>query len=232
MKLSIFFILLLFQIGVGYELIAQQNLPQFSVIHLSKGNNKISWNNPHKNCIQLAVQRSTDSLINFKTILSAQSPQLEENGFIDNKAPEEGRLYYRIFYTLKGGAFYFTKTLSPIEEKDKKAYKKMTAEKKIKKKTNNKNKKTEAPNKTLKSSFLRIDNKGNLLLLTPKASQLKYSIIFYSIEKNKLFSIDLIPETALLIEKGNFLKEGWFEYELIEAGKSIERKKFFIQKLN
>lgn len=230
MKLAIFVILILFQIGVSQQLTAQQYLPYFSVIHLGKGNNKISWNNPHKNCNQLSVQRSTDSINNFRTILSAQSPQLAENGFIDKKAPDEGQLYYRIFYTLKGGAYFFSKTVSPINEKDNTAFKK-TPSKPINKK-NNTNKKSEEISKILKSSFLRIDTKGNLLLLIPKATQINYSITFYSAEKNKLLSIDPIPETELLIEKGNFLKAGWFEYELKEAGNLLERKRFYIQKIN
>ncbi len=229
MKLVIFVISTLFLITVRQELIAQQYLPHFSVIHLSKSNNKISWNNPHKNCIQLSVQRSTDSTSNFRTILSAQSPQLAENGFIDKKAPDEGQLYYRIFYTLKGGAYFFSKTVSPVDEKDNTAFKKTPSKPLNKNKKNITYKKSEESSKILKSSFLRIDKKGNLLLLLPKADQFNYSITFYSSEKNRLLSIDPIPETELLIEKGNFLKEGWFEYELKEEGKLLERKRFYIQ---
>ncbi len=227
MKVNIIAILILFQIAISQQLKAQQYLPYFSVIHLSKNQNKISWNNPHKNCIQLSVQRSTDSLNNFRTILSAQSPQLEENGFIDKNAPEDVQLYYRIFYTLKGGAYFFSKTVSPIDKKDNTALKKMPSKPSNKK--NKAHKKSEESSKILKSSFLRMDKKGNLLLLIPKADQFNYSITFYSTEKNKLLSIDPIPEKELLIEKGNFLKEGWFEYELKEAGKIVERKRFYIQ---
>ncbi|MEI6265106.1 MAG: hypothetical protein WCP74_08365 [Sphingobacteriia bacterium] len=227
MKFESFAILFLFQIAVSQQLKAQQYLPYFSVIHLSKSQNKISWNNPNKNCIQLSVQRSTDSLNNFRTILSAQSPQLAENGFIDKKALEGVQLYYRIFYTLKGGAYFFSKTVSPVEVKDNIAEKKTPS--KSSNKNNKANKKSEETNKLLKSSFLKMDKKGNLILHIPKTEQFNYSITFYSAEKNKFLSIDPIPETDLLIEKGNFLKEGWFEYELKEAGKIIERKRFYIQ---
>ncbi|TAH08595.1 MAG: hypothetical protein EAZ12_07475 [Sphingobacteriia bacterium] len=227
MKFKSFAILILFQIAISHQLNAQQYLPYFTVVHLSKNQNKISWNNPNKNCIQLSVQRSTDSINNFRTILSAQSPQLAENGFIDKKAPEDVQLYYRIFYTLKGGEYFFSKTVSPVELKDN-----IAANKKPSKPSNKKNKankKAEKSSKVLKSSYLRMDKKGNLLLHLSKADQLNYSITFFSAEKNKLFSIDPIPETELVIEKGNFLKEGWFEYELKEKGKLIERKRFYIQ---
>lgn len=79
------------------------------------GNNKIrlSWTNPYnEGCIQLMVQRSNDSLKNFRTIFSTESPQLPANGFID-VIPYTTKWYYRIFYILQGNAFYFTPSKQP-----------------------------------------------------------------------------------------------------------------------
>lgn len=82
-------------------------MPGFTVQYLGKGKLSISWINPYQSCNQLAVQRSTDGT-NFRTIFSAQSPELPRNGYVDNKVPPAPKVYYRIFYVLAGGNYYFT----------------------------------------------------------------------------------------------------------------------------
>jgi len=97
---------LVFSVYLSY---AQDTLPGLAVENLGKNRIRIGWKNPFgQGLIQLNVQRSYDSLKNFRTIFSTPSPELPENGFIDTKAT--GRTYYRIFYVLSGGAYYFTKT--------------------------------------------------------------------------------------------------------------------------
>ncbi len=87
-------------------------LPDFSVKELTKGKIQISWNNPYRNCIQLAIQRSADSSKNFRTIFSSLSPELATSGFVDNKPMPAIKSYYRIFYVLEGGAYFFTKSIA------------------------------------------------------------------------------------------------------------------------
>ncbi len=70
----------------------------------------MSWYSPERNCIQVAVQRSTDSSKNFRTIVSAQSPELINNGYVDNKPPI-GKAYYRLFYVIQGGSYFFTRAI-------------------------------------------------------------------------------------------------------------------------
>ncbi len=91
---------------------AQGILPDISVRELTKGKVQISWNNPYQSCIQLAIQRSTDSVNNFRTIFSSQSPELPSNGYVDNKPVRGIKSYYRIFYVLQGGAYYFSKIVA------------------------------------------------------------------------------------------------------------------------
>lgn len=95
---------------------SQQSLPDFSVRELGRGKIQVSWNNPFPNCIQLAVQRSTDSLRDFRTIFSSLSPELPANGYVDTKQLPNPKRYYRIFYVLAGGAFYFSgvKGITPM----------------------------------------------------------------------------------------------------------------------
>jgi hypothetical protein len=87
---------------------AQDTLPKFSVRDIGREKILISWTNPFSNCIQLAVQRSFDSTKYFKTIYSAVSPELLQNGFADAKMPAGVKVYYRIFYVLQGGAYFFS----------------------------------------------------------------------------------------------------------------------------
>ncbi len=62
---------------------------------------------------QISIQRSPDSLRNFKTILSVADPTSKENGFADTKAPS-GNLFYRLFIVLDNGGFVFTETKRPV----------------------------------------------------------------------------------------------------------------------
>lgn len=86
---------------------AQDTLPKFSII---ERDDKviISWVNPFgEKLVQLNVQRSYDSLRNFTTIFSTESPQLDQNGFTEKKMPTN-RIFYRIFYVLDNGSYYFS----------------------------------------------------------------------------------------------------------------------------
>ncbi len=101
------------------HLSAQRTLPGFTVQELGKGKVSISWVNPYPTCNQLAIQRSTDS-INFRTIFSAQSPELPRNGYVDHKLPAAPKVYYRIFYVLAGGNYFFTPVKRPTDTSDEK----------------------------------------------------------------------------------------------------------------
>jgi hypothetical protein len=85
---------------------SQDTLPHFTIVE--RGDKVIiSWANPFQSLVQLNVQRSFDSLKYFSTVYSATSPQLPQNGFTDQKMPTN-RIFYRIFYVLEGGTYFFT----------------------------------------------------------------------------------------------------------------------------
>jgi hypothetical protein len=110
MKSACRLLILFFGLLLSTRVHAQNPLPDLSVRELTRGKIQVSWYSPERNCIQVAVQRSTDSSKNFRTIVSAQSPELMNNGYVDNKPPV-GRAYYRIFYVLQGGAYFFTRAV-------------------------------------------------------------------------------------------------------------------------
>ena len=114
------FIAAFFLMLVTYSSYSQDILPHFSVRQLSPERVQISWKNPYKGCNQLAIQRSYDSLRFFKTIFSPQSPELPQNGFIDNTPAPGVKVFYRIFYVLADGNYFFTKSQMPVVSTDKK----------------------------------------------------------------------------------------------------------------
>lgn len=111
--------LLKYLAGIGFLLfcnaqisLAQDTLPRFTVEDKGGGRIVISWSNPYSNLIQLAVQRSTDSIKKFSTIYSSTSPELPVNGYSDKVAPGM-KYFYRIFYVMAGGSYYFSKSQRP-----------------------------------------------------------------------------------------------------------------------
>lgn len=86
----------------------QEALPGFTITERNK-KVVVSWSNPFPNMTQLNVQRSYDSLKNFSTIFSPENPALAQNGYTDNSIIYD-KIYYRIFYVLTGGDYYFTRS--------------------------------------------------------------------------------------------------------------------------
>lgn len=102
----------------SFSAIAQDTLPAFTIKNLGNNRTQISWINPFETIVQLSVQRSFDSLKNFKTIFSPAVPSSKQNGFLDTKAPPGAKVYYRIYYVMAGGAYFFTpskKTATGVE---------------------------------------------------------------------------------------------------------------------
>ncbi|HLF45784.1 MAG TPA: hypothetical protein VI548_05135 [Chitinophagaceae bacterium] len=94
---------------------AQDSLPDFSVVN--KGNNRIviSWNNKFKLTRQISVQRSPDSLNNFKSIVTVPDPMNRQNGYLDTRAPHD-QMFYRLYILVDGSNFIFTKSKKPLTD--------------------------------------------------------------------------------------------------------------------
>lgn len=94
---------------------AQDSLPAFSVVN--KGNNRvvISWNNNYKQLKQISIQRSPDSLSNFKSLITVPDPNNKQNGYLDSKAPND-KMFYRLYILVDGANFIFTKSKRPAND--------------------------------------------------------------------------------------------------------------------
>jgi hypothetical protein len=73
--------------------------------------------------------------------------------------------------------------------------------------------------------------KNNAVVIDlPDADVKKYTVKFYTEADEFLFEINKITNKFLIIEKVNFERSGWYNFEIFENGVSIEKNKFFVPK--
>jgi len=233
-------LLLLLLLSAGQLVIAQDTLPRFTVEDKGAGRIVVSWSNPYNNLVQLAVQRSFDSLTKYKTILSVPDPTTPQNGFVDTKATND-HMFYRLFILLDKGVYLFSDAKRPVLDTMASIGKKdrldVTG---IKDSLGNLNAGLPAldvKNKplgfvaskyvyTYKDGYVKIDLPENENLAAGKAGK-KYSIKFFD-DEEFLFELKDIKEKTFRIDKTNFYHGGWFKFELYEDGKLIEKNKFYL----
>lgn len=107
--MRLFFALFLFSVFILPYAKAQETLPDFSASQKSNGKVLISWRNGYPAINQISIQRSTDSLRNFTTLITVPDPRISENGFVDAKANGK-KMYYRIFILFPNSKYMFTKS--------------------------------------------------------------------------------------------------------------------------
>jgi len=208
-------------IGFSTTTSAQDTLPNFSV--KNAGNNRmiIGWINNFQNVKQISIQRSFDSVKNYKTILSVADPKAVQNGFADTKAPND-HMWYRIFYVLEAGKFYFTAAEQPVIDSTRATAKEeeiVNIAPVLKK-----------PEGFVPSFYVYTNKDGYVFINLPDADQKKYSIKFFEANNNFLFELKPVKETALTLDKTNFYRAGWYLFELYNDEKLVERHKFYLSK--
>jgi hypothetical protein len=107
-------VVLLSLIAIQNLLIAQVPLPAFSAV-IRNGNTIISWYAPAEKLTLLVIQKSTDSVQNFKSVASMPDPNTPNNGYVDKKIPTQ-IFFYRIFYVGINGKYYFTRSSRATKE--------------------------------------------------------------------------------------------------------------------
>lgn len=168
-------IILSLLICVPAFVLAQDSLPAFSVVN--KGNNRIviSWNNPYKQLKQISIQRSTDSLSNFKTLITVPDPNNKQNGFLDAKATDD-KMFYRLYILVDGANFVFTRSKRPANDSIRTALLSDTLS-----------------NKITDSNYLRVVDKIINQNLPDSALTSEELIILKRFRNNKL---DLLPDSV------------------------------------
>jgi hypothetical protein len=246
----------------GNALKAQDTLPAFTVKSLGE-KVQVSWVNPYQSITQLNIQRSYDSLRNYHTIFSSPSPNLPQNGYTDGKAPGQ-RMFYRIFYVLEGGTYFFTKPqrlpdprlqvpeITPEANKfisirfgdsiiAKLAYPVYLKFKdSVLHKTYDSLFTVSEEEVVLKryrkieswkpSAFVYTTREGNVVIRIPDAHEHRYRLAVFNDQKENLFTIQHIKETLLTLDRANFLRAGWFSFELYVDDRLKESNRFYVPK--
>jgi len=234
---------------------AQDSLPNFTLTERS-GMVIIGWLNPYPELSQLIIQRSSDSLTGFRSIVSMPDPTSISNGFVDRK-PGAPINYYRIYYVNPGGRYFFTaskKVISfnpnglsqgmPLDKASTQGMNSVTKDiistlnpdkaLKIKRETGNgmglvgRLDSTISENAFTPSAFIFTNLDGNLIIALPDALRKKFSLHVYKEDGTPLFNMKNIKEVQLLIDRSNFFHSGWFKYDLYEGERLREQNRFFI----
>lgn len=71
---------------------------------------------------------------------------------------------------------------------------------------------------------------NNVIIHLPEADTKKYTAAFFDELENRIFELTNLKEEYLIIEKVNFIRSGWYRFELYNNGKIVEKNKFFIPK--
>jgi hypothetical protein len=218
----------LFCILIGSAVSAQDTLPKFSVSNAGGNRVIVGWVNNYEVVKQIGVQRSHDSLVNFKTILTVADPNAKQNGFADLKAPTD-HMYYRLFVVLDKGQFFFTASKRPGIDSSR------TNKELITDKIQNDANPTVKPIVPKKPDFIPsfyvyTNKDGYVFINLPDADKKKYHIKFFEEDDSFLFEIKTIRETGLTLDKTNFMHAGWFKFELYNDDKLVEKNKFYLSK--
>jgi hypothetical protein len=210
---------------------AQDTLPRFSVKNFGNNRIVIGWVNPFEHLKQISIQRSFDSLKNFKTIFSAADAGAVQNGFADTKATND-HMFYRLFYVLEGGNFFFTATKRPFLDSGSKTVMRpagVPVDSAVKETKRYPLTTTKKPD-FVPSFYVYTNRDGYVFINLPDAEDKKYNIKFFDTDNSFLFEIKNIKERALTLDKANFYHAGWYNFELYNDEKLMERNKFFLQK--
>lgn len=214
----------------------QDTLPEFTVKNRF-GKIIISWTNKYDSLVQISVQRSADSLKGFKTILTIPDPRAITNGFLDAKAPNTTQ-YYKLYVQRPGGKFFFTKSRKPVVDSSRTVKYELAGNKPTGIKFLNgvpqtdsaKAKVPDLKNVFTPSIFVYTNPEGNVVIALPEQKIKAYSLKFYLPDGTQIFQMSQVKETLLTLDKSNFQRSGWFNFELYENNILKEKSKLFIPK--
>ena len=233
MKKLLLPLLLIFTTAFTF-LSAQDTLPKFSLKNVGYNRIIIGWNNNYKEIRQISIQRSFDSLRNFKTILTVPDPTIPQNGYVDSKATND-HMFYRLYILLEHGVFLFSEAKKPVV--DSALFKLATIERNGKPGLIDSIKSLNIPTPVeiknpsfIPSLHVYTYKDGYVRINLPEDENKKYSIKFFEENESFLFELKDIKERSFKIDKTNFYHAGWFKFELYENGNLIEKHKFYLEK--
>jgi hypothetical protein len=109
------FVSLVLIIFIAPVLHAQDTLPRFNLRNVGNNRIVIGWTNKYDSIRQISIQRSFDSLKNFRTILTVPDPTTPQNGYVDTKASTD-HMFYRLYIQLDKGQYLFSESKRPVKD--------------------------------------------------------------------------------------------------------------------
>jgi hypothetical protein len=82
------------------------------------------------------------------------------------------------------------------------------------------------------SVYVYTNNQGQVLLVLPPEKTNQYTLKFYKDDGTPLFTMNKVRDSQLTIDKTNFIRSGWFKFELYENNVMKEKSRFFIPREN
>ncbi|MEO7265325.1 MAG: hypothetical protein ABIW38_10450 [Ferruginibacter sp.] len=210
---------------------AQQVLPAISVNNLN-GKIIVSWRNQYSLPVSnISIQRSYDSAKNYTTIGTVLNPQNIENGYADIDPPFT-RMWYRVFISFEGGAYILSPAERPIKNlrfepvgNDSSSINPLQDSSlqippppAIKDKNEI----------TYPSSKIFTTKDNNVVINLPDALYKKYQVKFYDELENLVFELNNLKDDFLILDKVNFIKAGWYRFEIFESGLLVEKNRFYV----
>ena len=228
-----------------FSLKAQDVLREFSVKNAGGNHFIISWSTASPAIRQISIQRSFDSLVNFKTILTVPDPTTPQNGYLDSKATND-HMFYRLYILLEKGEYLFTLAKRPVTDNNTPVkitvdtvrktidisdrIDKLGRPDSIRAPNFGVNSKNNKPNVFVPSLHVYTYKDGYVRINLPDDEDKKYRIRFFEEDQTFLFELKDIKTRTFRIDKSNFYHSGWFRFELYENEKLIEKHRFFLEK--
>ncbi|RYY56249.1 MAG: hypothetical protein EOO09_07270 [Chitinophagaceae bacterium] len=237
---------------------AQDTLPAFSLRNVGGNRIIIGWTNPFGDSIrQVSVQRSFDSLKNFRTILTLPDPTTPQNGIVDTKAFND-HMFYRIYIMLDGGRYLFSVSKRPVKDTISAVITQPQSSLGDSAMLANpdfahpgfarpgstrftpgmiRNDSIAGPaisNNRPKAELFVASKRvftfpdGYVKIVLPDKEGKKYRIRFLTMDDKLLFEIKEPKEREFKIDKTSFYRSGWYRFELFEDEELLEKHRFYL----
>ncbi|HSU28126.1 MAG TPA: hypothetical protein VLJ68_07080 [Chitinophagaceae bacterium] len=227
------FLTLLAICSTGIGLFGQDTLPKFTLRNAGGNRIIVGWTNPYQNIRQLSIQRSFDSTVGFKSIMTLPDPTTPQNGYVDTKATND-HMYYRLYILLEKGFFLFSAVKKPVIDTTQTGGLTAIGKLVFGDSILNMNPNISGKNKNISgftpSLYVFTSKDGDIRINLPEDPKSKFGIKFFDNDDNFLFEIKDVKARSFKLEKTDFYHAGWFKFELYEDGKLLEKHKFCIEK--
>lgn len=217
------FALILIVVVLAFNAMAQDTLPKITVTQLGR-KALVSWKNHYSNITSINIQRSDDSLRNFRSIGSVLNVSATTNGFVDPKEFLPNLQYYRLFITFEGGTYFFTASHRPGPDTMRVSLTEIASAPKAETQP------VVVQKWFIPSPHVYTGKDNNIIISLPDTKTKNYTVKFFEDDNTFLFEIKKVAEDYLILDKVNFLHSGLFRFEVYENKKLIEKHKVYIPK--